>query len=167
MAKTNVVDKYCSIAKAVKHKALTMLESNVSQKDVSKFVGVSPSTIGRLLDSDQALLREEHDVDQLMDLLFTKWDVPAPFQTVLKTLRKNSEGVYNATVLPYSNGRVEGINRMIKLIQRTAYGLLTLVISSPGSDCIKWELKQKKGGARCKHRPPPKMTHQQDLTKSR
>lgn len=29
---------------------------------------------------------EEHDVDQLMDLLFTKWDVPAPFQTVLKTL---------------------------------------------------------------------------------
>ncbi|MDG9734724.1 transposase, partial [Limosilactobacillus fermentum] len=36
--------------------------------------------------------------------------------------RKNSEGVYNATVLPYSNGRVEGINRMIKLIQRTAYG---------------------------------------------
>uniref|UniRef100_UPI00366DA022 transposase family protein n=1 Tax=Phytohabitans flavus TaxID=1076124 RepID=UPI00366DA022 len=57
MAKTNVVDKYCSIAKAVKHKALTMLESNVSQKDVSKFTGVSPSTIGRLLDSDQALLR--------------------------------------------------------------------------------------------------------------
>ncbi|MCT2875832.1 transposase, partial [Limosilactobacillus fermentum] len=52
MAKTNVVDKYCSIAKAVKHKALTMLESNVSQKDVSKFTGVSPSTIGRLLDSD-------------------------------------------------------------------------------------------------------------------
>ena len=45
--------------------------------------------------------------------------------------------------------------------------LLTLVISSPGSDCIKWERKQKKGGARCKHRPPPKMTHQQDLTKSR
>ena len=65
---------------------------------------------------------EERDVDQLMDLLFTKWDVPAPFQTVLKTLRKNGEGVYNATVLPYSNGRVEGINRMIKLIQRTAYG---------------------------------------------
>ncbi|MCT3464215.1 hypothetical protein EFR40_03015, partial [Limosilactobacillus fermentum] len=27
-------------------------------------------------------------------------------------------------------------------------------------------LEQKKGGARCKHRPPPKMTHQQDLTKS-
>ena len=44
--------------------------------------------------------------------------------------------------------------------------LLTLVISSPGSDYIKWELKQKKGGGRCKHRPPPKMTHQQDLTKS-
>ncbi|WP_206706492.1 hypothetical protein, partial [Limosilactobacillus fermentum] len=37
----------------------------------------------------------------------------------------------------------------------------------PGSDCIKWERKLKKGGARCKHRPPPKMTHQQDLTKSR
>ncbi|MGS6025891.1 transposase, partial [Limosilactobacillus fermentum] len=45
--------------------------------------------------------------------------------------------------------------------------LLTLVISSPGSDCIKWERKLKKGGARCKYRPPPKMTHQQDLTKSR
>ncbi|WP_260240156.1 hypothetical protein, partial [Limosilactobacillus fermentum] len=44
--------------------------------------------------------------------------------------------------------------------------LLTLVISSPGSDCIKWERKQKKGGGRCLHRPPPKMTHQQDLTKS-
>ncbi|MCT3450423.1 hypothetical protein EFQ56_09660, partial [Limosilactobacillus fermentum] len=29
-----------------------------------------------------------------------------------------------------------------------------------------WERKLKKGGARCKHRPPPKMTHQQDLTKS-
>ncbi|WP_458047892.1 hypothetical protein, partial [Limosilactobacillus fermentum] len=36
----------------------------------------------------------------------------------------------------------------------------------PGSDCIKWERKLKKGGTRCKHRPPPKMTHQQDLTKS-
>ena len=34
--------------------------------------------------------------------------------------------------------------------------LLTLVISSPGSDCIKWERKLKKGGTRCKHRPPPK-----------
>ena len=44
--------------------------------------------------------------------------------------------------------------------------LLTLVISSLGSDCIKWERKLKKGGTRCKHRPPPKMTHQQDLTKS-
>ncbi|WP_035424071.1 hypothetical protein, partial [Limosilactobacillus fermentum] len=31
---------------------------------------------------------------------------------------------------------------------------------------IKRERKLKKGGARCKHRPPPKMTHQQDLTKS-
>ncbi|WP_260240203.1 hypothetical protein, partial [Limosilactobacillus fermentum] len=45
--------------------------------------------------------------------------------------------------------------------------LLTLVISSPGSDCIKWELKQKKGGARCKHRLPPKMTHQNELIKNR
>ncbi|MEK0407049.1 hypothetical protein WNX12_09745, partial [Limosilactobacillus fermentum] len=36
----------------------------------------------------------------------------------------------------------------------------------PGPDCIKWHREQKKGGARCTHRPPPKMTHQQDLTKS-
>ena len=40
----------------------------------------------------------------------------------LKTFKSNLEIVLNARESKYSNGPIEGINRMIKQIQRTAFG---------------------------------------------
>lgn len=42
--------------------------------------------------------------------------------TVLNTLKKNQKAVFSAIISPLSNGRIEGINRKIKQIIRTAYG---------------------------------------------
>ena len=43
-----------------------------------------------------------------------------PIATVIKTLRRNLEIVLNAAGSDESNGPLEGTNRMIKQIQRTA-----------------------------------------------
>lgn len=45
--------------------------------------------------------------------------------TVLNTLKKNQKAVFSAIISPLSNGRIEGINRKIKQIIRTAYGTVT------------------------------------------
>ena len=46
-----------------------------------------------------------------------------PIATVIKTLRRNLEIVLNAVGSDESNGPLEGTNRMIKQIQRTAFSL--------------------------------------------
>jgi hypothetical protein len=43
-------------------------------------------------------------------------------KTILTTFKKNLEIILNASESKYSNGPIEGINRMIKQIQRTAFG---------------------------------------------
>src|SRR5690625_3243986 len=43
-------------------------------------------------------------------------------KTSLKTLRKHLPYINNSFIYPYSNGRIEGINNKIKVLNRVAYG---------------------------------------------
>ena len=44
------------------------------------------------------------------------------FQTVFKTFLKDKEKIANALQSPYSNGKLEATNNLIKLIKRKAFG---------------------------------------------
>ena len=44
------------------------------------------------------------------------------FQTVFKTFLKDKEKIANALQLPYSKGKLEATNNLIKLIKRNAFG---------------------------------------------
>ena len=67
----------------------------------------------------------QRNKDRLAEALFSyHYDqLSKPMATVIKTLRKHLEIVLNAAENKQSNGPLEGINRMIKQIQRTAFGL--------------------------------------------
>ena len=43
-------------------------------------------------------------------------------RTSLKTLRKHLPFIQNSFIYPYNNGRIEGINNKIKVLNRVAYG---------------------------------------------
>ncbi|MHA6258796.1 ISL3 family transposase [Sporosarcina sp. CAU 1771] len=43
-------------------------------------------------------------------------------RTSLKTLRKHLSFIQNSFIYPYNNGRIEGINNKIKVLNRVAYG---------------------------------------------
>lgn len=43
-------------------------------------------------------------------------------RTSLKTLRKHLSYIQNSFIYPYNNGRIEGINNKIKVLNRVAYG---------------------------------------------
>ena len=43
-------------------------------------------------------------------------------RTSLKTLRKHLPYIQNSFIFPYNNGRIEGINNKIKVLNRVAYG---------------------------------------------
>ena len=43
-------------------------------------------------------------------------------RTSLKTLRKHLPFIENSFISPYNNGRIEGINNKIKVLNRVAYG---------------------------------------------
>ncbi len=48
--------------------------------------------------------------------------ISLPFKTSIKTLLKHIDSVCNALVHPYSNGKIEGTNNLIKVIKRIAFG---------------------------------------------
>lgn len=43
-------------------------------------------------------------------------------KTVLKTFRKQKDYIINALLFPFSNGKLEGTNNLIKVIKRIAFG---------------------------------------------
>lgn len=43
-------------------------------------------------------------------------------KTSLKTLRKHLPYIQDSFIYPYNNGRIEGINTKIKVLNRIAYG---------------------------------------------
>jgi len=47
-------------------------------------------------------------------------------RTSLKTLRKHLPFIENSFIYPYNNGRIEGINNKIKVLNRVAYGYRNL-----------------------------------------
>nr|WP_268890721.1 transposase [Erysipelothrix aquatica] len=48
--------------------------------------------------------------------------VAASIRTVLKTFYKQELYIINALTYPYSNGRLEGTNNLIKVIKRIGFG---------------------------------------------
>ncbi|MDF7639013.1 ISL3 family transposase [Lactobacillus sp. ESL0791] len=63
-----------------------------------------------------------HDEQEMMRLLNCKDDLGEQMKTTLKTFKRNQKAVINAAISKYANGCVEGTNRKIKQIERTAYG---------------------------------------------
>jgi transposase len=58
-----------------------------------------------------------------LEVLITNYKpMHSPMDTVITTYKKNIHGIHNAFINNVSNGRIEGINRRIKQIGRTAYG---------------------------------------------
>lgn len=48
-------------------------------------------------------------------------------KTSLRTLRKHSPYIKNSFIYPYNNGRIEGVNNKIKVLNRVAYGYRSFI----------------------------------------
>ena len=49
-------------------------------------------------------------------------NISIQMQTVLKTFRKQKEYIINALPYPFSNGKLESTNNLIKVVKRIAFG---------------------------------------------
>src|SRR5699024_2271527 len=49
-------------------------------------------------------------------------DISTYMKTSIKTLKKHLPFIENSFIYPYNNGRIEGINNKIKVLNRVAYG---------------------------------------------
>ena len=65
---------------------------------------------------------KDHDKDGIVDYLYNTQNLSRQMKEIFRTFKKNLEVILNASETGYSNGPVEGMNRMIKQIQRTAFG---------------------------------------------
>ena len=65
---------------------------------------------------------DKHDTKAMKEIIYSKEKVGSMMHKTLLTFRHNLKAVLNGAVLPYSNGCLEGFNRKIKQIERTAYG---------------------------------------------
>lgn len=66
---------------------------------------------------------DKNEYDELVDLLKNDYPlISQAMKTSLKTLRKHLKHIKNTFIYPYSNGKIEGINNKIKVLNRVAYG---------------------------------------------
>ena len=65
---------------------------------------------------------ETKNKKQIIHLLHSKQTVGKQMHQTLLTFKHNYTGVLNGISSSYSNGCLEGVNRKIKQIERTAYG---------------------------------------------
>lgn len=65
---------------------------------------------------------QNKDEKKVIHLLHSKQAVGKQMHQTLLTFKRNYSGVINGIASTYSNGCLEGINRKIKQIERTAYG---------------------------------------------
>ncbi|QCA28757.1 ISL3 family transposase [Vagococcus xieshaowenii] len=67
--------------------------------------------------------RKKSDVENFFHIIndLSK-ELPNWFRKKLTFFNRHNQGIYNALILPYSNGITEGINNKIKLIKRVSYG---------------------------------------------
>lgn len=73
----------------------------------------------------QAILKaiEKNDYDEMVNLLEKDHPlISGPMKTSLKTLRTHLKHIENTFIYPYTNGKIEGINNKIKVLNRVAYG---------------------------------------------
>lgn len=66
---------------------------------------------------------KEHDGPSLKEIINDDQDVCEALSTNYRTFREHLQAVLNATKYHYSNGPLEGVNRKIKQIIRTSYGV--------------------------------------------
>lgn len=64
---------------------------------------------------------DKHDTRTMKEIIYSKEKVGPLMHKTLLTFRHNLKAVLNGASLPYSNGCLEGFNRKIKQIERTAY----------------------------------------------
>lgn len=65
---------------------------------------------------------KNRDLDQLVVSIYLAERLSSQTTVVINTLNHNLEYVLNASRFNYSNGALEGANRMITQIERTALG---------------------------------------------
>ena len=78
------------------------------------------NTYNLMQDISKAL--RDRDTDKLKDLIKSKDHVGNMMHTTLNTFKRNLHDILNAAKFDESNGCLEGTNRKIKQIERTAYG---------------------------------------------
>ncbi|MEW2893139.1 transposase [Lactiplantibacillus plantarum] len=98
-------------------KQLTQLER------VEEGLAVSPE-LKASYESMQNIMKslKGHDKDGIVDYLYNTQNLSRQMKEIFRIFKKNLEVILNASETGYSNGPVEGMNRMIKQIQRTAFG---------------------------------------------
>ena len=73
----------------------------------------------------QSILRaiESNDYEKLVQILEKNYShISEPMKTSLKTLKKHIKYIQNTFTYKYTNGKIEGINNKIKVLNRVAYG---------------------------------------------
>ncbi len=67
------------------------------------------------------------EVEELLDRLISQAQRSQlePFVKLAKTLRENRDGILAAIRLGVNNGRAEGLNNVVRLVARRAYGFLS------------------------------------------
>ena len=65
---------------------------------------------------------ENGDTQELKSLINCQDQIGTLMHKTLLTFKHNLKAVLNGVALPYSNGCLEGFNRKIKQIERTAFG---------------------------------------------
>ena len=65
---------------------------------------------------------QNNDEKKVIYLLHSKQTVGKRMHQTLLSFKRNYSGVLNGISSTYSNGCLEGVNRKIKQIERTAYG---------------------------------------------
>ena len=65
---------------------------------------------------------EDGDTQKIESLIASKDSIGALMHKTLLTFKHNLKAILNGAALTYSNGCLEGFNRKIKQIERTAFG---------------------------------------------
>ena len=144
VAETDLVEKYCSISNDVKLAITLELQKNISEKDIASNFNVSPNTVNRIINSffkehlpsknylPEALCFDEFkatkDCEGAMAFIYCDANtgkiinILPKMKTSLKTFKKYLDYIENSLNYHYNNGLIEGINRKIKTLKRSAYG---------------------------------------------
>jgi len=69
---------------------------------------------------------DNRSASQIHTLINTYKPVGAAMDVTIGTFKRNLNGILESLRQPWSNGKIEGINRRLKQIGRTAYGYRNL-----------------------------------------